>query len=251
MKDLGEYKNLIFGTRAVMEAIHAGKEIEVVFVQQEARAPLLTELRKLLKEKAIPSKQVPKPLFNRYRNENHQGVVASISAVQYTKLDWLLPQLYEKGQVPFFLILDKVTDVRNFGAICRSASCFGVHAVIIPAKGSALINEFAVKSSAGALNHLDVCRVHSLMNTMEYLKDSGVSIIAISEKGEKNYSELVYDKPLALVMGAEDLGISKTLLGASDEVVKIPMQGPIESLNVSVAAGIVLSQAHQSRSREA
>ena len=161
-----------------------------------------------------------------------------------------MPSLYEQGKSPFFLILDKITDVRNFGAICRSASCFGVDAVIIPAKGAAQINEFAVKSSAGALHHLSVCRVKSLVNTLEYLKESGIKILACSEKGSDDYHSVSYKEPLAIVLGAEDLGISRTVLDFCDNNLKIPMQGPIDSLNVSVAAGIILSNAFNNRDHD-
>ena len=242
-----DHINFIYGIRAVVEAIKAGQEVEVVYIQQDTRGPLMTELRRELKQNAVPAKQLPKQAFGKFKDKNHQGVVAALSSIQYIKLDWLLPTLFEKGKSPFFLILDKITDVRNFGAICRSASCFGVDAVIIPAKGSAMVNEFAIKTSAGALHHLAVCRVKSLVNTVEFLKDSGIKIISCTEKGGEDNEEIAYHEPIALILGAEDLGISKKILDLSDSLVKIPMQGPIESLNVSVAAGIILSTAFNKR----
>jgi len=250
MDEFRDHTNFIYGIRAVIEALKAGQEVEVVYVRQNTHGPLMTELRNELKARAVPSKQLPALAFNKFRDQNHQGIVAALSPITYTKLEWLLPSLYESGKSPFFLILDKVTDVRNFGAICRSASCFGVDAVIIPAKGSAMINEFAVKSSAGALLHLSVCRVKSLVNTLEFLKESGVKILACSEKGDKDYFSVSYKEPLAVVMGAEDLGISRTILEYCDDVIKIPMQGPIDSLNVSVAAGIILSNAFNTRDHD-
>jgi len=243
-----DYKNLIFGIRAVIEAINSGKELEVVYVAQNAKGPLMGELRKLLKEKAIPSKQVPTQAFNKYRRDNHQGVMAAISPIQYHQLEGLVPSLYEKGKIPFFLILDHITDVRNFGAICRSASCFGVDAVIIPFKGSAMINEFAVKSSAGALLHLPVCRVKSLEAAVEFLKESGLQIFSCTEKASNDFKKSDYQSPLVIIMGAEDKGITYALLEQSDGRIQIPITGPIESLNVSVASGIILSEVFSQRS---
>jgi len=245
-----DHKNFIYGTRAIIEAFRAGQEVEVVYIRQNAHGPLMTELRKELKLHAIPSKQLPAAAFNKFKDQNHQGVVAALSSISYTKLDWLLPSLFESGKSPFFLILDKITDVRNFGAICRSASCFGVDAVIIPAKGAAMINEFAIKSSAGALHHLPVCRVKSLVNTIEFLKESGIKIVACSEKGSENYDAISYKEPLAIIMGAEDLGNSKTILSYCDSILKISTTGPIESLNVSVAAGVILSNAFNDRTHD-
>ncbi|HAW52750.1 MAG TPA: 23S rRNA (guanosine(2251)-2'-O)-methyltransferase RlmB [Flavobacteriales bacterium] len=250
MDEFRDHKNFIYGIRAVIEALKAGQEVEVVYVRQNTHGPLMTELRNELKTRAVPSKQLPALAFNKFRDQNHQGIVAALSPITYTMLEWLVPSLYEQGKSPFFLILDKVTDVRNFGAICRSASCFGVDAVIIPAKGSAMINEFAVKSSAGALLHLSVCRVKSLVNTLEFLKESGITILACSEKGDRDYTSVSYNEPLAIVMGAEDLGISRSIMDVCDAAIKIPMQGPIESLNVSVAAGIILSNAFNTRYRD-
>ena len=243
-----DYKNLIFGIRAVIEAINSGKELEVVYIAQNTRGPLMGELRKLLKTYAVPSKQVPVEAFNKYNKDNHQGVMAAISPIQYHQLDGLIPTLYENGKVPFFLILDHITDVRNFGAICRSASCFGVDAVIIPFKGSAMINEFAVKSSAGALLHLPVCRVKSLEVAVDYLKESGLKIFSCTEKASDDFRKSEFQSPLAVIMGAEDKGITYALLEQSDGRIQIPITGPIESLNVSVASGIILSEIFSQRS---
>ena len=230
----------VYGIHAVIELLESGKDVETVFVKKDNKGPRLTELRKLLRQKGVPSKDLPPQAFKKYGNKNHQGVVAILSPVQYVNLEWLIPKLFEEGKMPFILILDQVTDVRNFGAICRSASCFGVDAVVIPSKGSALINEYAVKSSAGAIFHLAISRVRSLTATLEFLKESGVRIVASTEKASKNYNECELSGPLAIIMGSEEKGISLAHLKLTDDQIKIPMQGPIESLNVSVACGILL-----------
>lgn len=244
-----EYKDTeyVYGIRAIMEAIENGKEVETVLIRENTHGPLMGELRKLLKSKAIPSKILPTKAFQRFKDQNHQGVLAALSPIQYDNLEWLLPGLFEKGETPFILVLDGVTDVRNFGAICRTASCFGVHAVVVPVKGSATINDFAIKASAGALFHIPVCRVKSLPAAFTFMKESGVRLIACSEKGEHEYFQSELTSPLALIMGAEDRGISPSLLNEVDEILRIPITGPIASLNVGVAAGIALSEIHKQR----
>lgn len=237
----------VYGIHAVIELLESGKDVETVYVKKDNKGPRLTELRKLLRQRGVPSKDLPAQAFKKYGNKNHQGVVAILSPVQYVNLEWLIPKLFEEGKMPFILLLDQVTDVRNFGAICRSASCFGVDAVVIPSKGSALINEYAVKSSAGAIFHLAISRVRSLTATLEFLRESGVRVVACTEKASKNYGECQLDGPLAIIMGSEEKGISLSHMKLSDEQVKIPMQGPIESLNVSVACGILLSEAFKHR----
>lgn len=243
-KDSLEY---VYGIHAVIELIESGKDVEAVYLNRSTKSPRLTELRKLIKQHAIPSKDLPPQAFNKYGNKNHQGIVAIVSPVQYVDIELLIPKLFEEGKMPFVLVLDHLTDVRNFGAICRSASCFGVDAIVIPGKGSAIINEFAVKSSAGAIFHLAICRVKSLNKSVEFLKNSGIRVSAISEKGKKSHFEGNFDGPQALVMGSEEKGINPALLNMADDVLRIPMEGPIESLNVSVACGILLSEAYKHR----
>ncbi len=242
-KDL-EY---VYGFHAVIELLESGKDVEAVYLKRNTRAPRLTELRKLLKQKGIPSKDLPPQAFIKYGNKAHQGVVAIVSPVQYVDLELLIPKLFEEGKMPFILILDHVTDVRNFGAICRSASCFGVDAIVVPARGSALINEYAVKSSAGAIFHLAISRVRSLSHTIDFLKDSGIKIASISEKGSKNFFESELDGPVGLIMGSEEKGVALAHQNNSDEILRIPIEGPVESLNVSVATGIILGEVHKQR----
>lgn len=243
-KDELEY---VYGIHAVIEVLESGKDVEAVYLRRNTRGPRLTELRKLIKQRNVPSKDLPPQAFNKYGNKNHQGVVAIVSPVTYVDLELLVPKLFEEGKMPFFLVLDQVTDVRNFGAICRSASCFGVDAVIIPSRGSALINEYAVKSSAGAIFHLAICRVKALASAIDFLKNSGIKIAAVTEKGKDMGKESDLTGPLALMMGSEEKGISENLIEKADDVLRIPMQGPIESLNVSVACGIMLSEAYKQR----
>lgn len=240
---------MIFGVRAVIEAIQAGKEIDKILVKKDIQSDLSKELFATLKGTLIPVQRVPVERINKITQKNHQGVVAFISAVTYQKVEEQVPFLFEQGKNPFFIMLDGITDVRNFGAIARSCDCAGVDAVIIPAKGSVSVNADAMKTSAGALHTLPVCREKNLKETLQYLKNSGFKIIAATEKGDYNYTEADYTGPICLIMGAEDTGVSYENLALCDEWVKIPICGTIESLNVSVAAGILMYEALKQRTK--
>ncbi len=240
-------ENLIFGTRAVIEAIHAGKEIDKIIIQKGLSNQLYSELRKAIKDLDIPIQIVPPEKINRITSKNHQGVLAFVSQITYYEVEDVLTDVFEKGRVPLVLILDRVTDVRNFGAIARSADCAGVDFMIIPSRGAAQINADAVKTSAGALNRMKVCRVDNLKNSIEYLKESGLQIIACHEKTESYHFNADLTKPTAIIMGSEENGISNEYLKRSDMQVKIPMVGNIASLNVSVATGIILFEAVKQR----
>lgn len=239
--------NIIFGTRAVIEAINAGKEIDKILIQKGLSNQLFNELRKAVQGKDIPFQFVPQEKLNRISNKNHQGIVAFIAEVTYYEVEEQLAQVFEKGKTPLVLILDRVTDVRNFGAIARSAECAGVDFIVIPSRGAAQINADAVKTSAGALNRIPVCREENLKNTIEYLKESGLQIIACHEKTENYHFNADLTKPSAIIMGSEENGISNEYLKRSDVQVKIPMVGSIASLNVSVATGIILFEAVKQR----
>jgi 23S rRNA (guanosine2251-2'-O)-methyltransferase len=239
--------NLIFGTRAVIEAISAGKEIDKIIIQKGLSNQLYSELRKAIHDLDIPIQIVPPEKINRISTKNHQGVLAFVSQITYYEVEDLLTATFEKGKTPLVLILDRVTDVRNFGAIARSADCAGVNFIIIPSRGAAQINADAVKTSAGALNRMKVCRVDNLKNTIEYLKESGLQIIACHEKTESYHFNADLTKPSAIIMGSEENGISNEYLKRSDMQVKIPMVGNIASLNVSVAAGVILFEAVKQR----
>lgn len=239
--------NLVYGTRAVIEAIREGKEIEKLFIQRGLHNPLISELKKVLKEAGIFFNDVPPEKLNRLTGKNHQGVVAVLSSVVYHSIESLLPQIFEKGEVPLLVMLDRVTDVRNMGAIIRTAECAGAHTIILPARGGALINSDAIKTSAGALHRVPVCREDNLKLTIEYLSASGLQIIACTEKTNKLIYNADLTVPCVIIMGSEEDGISGEYLKRADEKIKIPLQGNISSLNVSVATGIVLYEALRQR----
>ncbi len=240
-------KDFIFGTRAVMEAIHAEREIDKILVDKDLNNDLIKELLALAKEARIVVVRVPDAKLNRITRKNHQGVVAHMSAIQYASLDNVIEECFSKGIAPMILVLDRITDVRNFGAIARTADCAGVHAIVIPEKGAAQINSDAVKTSAGALNHLPVCRVKNLYYTVKDLKKMGLAVVSVTEKTERVMYEADLTIPIALILGSEEDGISPELMGLSDEFVKIPLAGRIESLNVSVAAGVLVYEALRQR----
>lgn len=242
-----EKSEMIFGVRAVIEAIQAGKEIDKILVKKDIQSDLSKELFAILKGTLIPVQRVPVERINKFTQKNHQGVIAFISSVTYQKVEEQVPFLFEQGKNPFFIMLDGITDVRNFGAIARTCDCAGVDAVIIPAKGSVSVNADAMKTSAGALHTLPVCRERNLKETLQYLKNSGFRLIAATEKGDYEYTKGDYSGPICLIMGAEDTGVSYENLALCDEWVKIPVLGSIESLNVSVAAGILMYEALKQR----
>lgn len=231
---------LIFGIRAIIEAIDANKVIDKILLQKGLSNDLFNQLRKALQGKDIPFQFVPPEKLKRLTDKNHQGAIAYIAEVNYYDTEELLAEVFETGKTPLVLILDRVTDVRNFGAIARSAECAGVDFIIIPSRGSAQINGDAIKTSAGALHRLKVCREDNLKNTIEYLKEYGLQVVACHEKTDKLIYDADFKKPTAIIMGSEENGISGEYLKRSDCQVKIPMTGNIASLNVSVATGIVL-----------
>ena len=241
-------KNLIYGHHPVVEATRARKSVEKVFFQQGERGEMEKEIRHLTKEYGITLQVVPKDKLNRMVKGQHQGVVAYLALVEYQSLEDVLPFVFESGEVPLLVMLDSVTDVRNFGAICRSAECAGAHAVIVPQSGSALANEEAMKASAGALSRIRICRVRSLFSTLEWLQECGVQVVAtaLSDRAIPLY-EADMSVPTAILMGSEGDGVHPKLLKMSDQVVKIPQATDFDSYNVSVAAGIVLYEALRQR----
>lgn len=241
---------MIFGIRAVIEAIQADKEIDKVLIKRDLQSDLAKELMALLKERGIPAQRVPAERLDRLTRKNHQGVIAFISAVTYQRLEDIIPFIYEQGKNPFIVLLDGITDVRNFGAIARTCECAGVDAIVIPAKGSVTVNADAIKTSAGALHVLPVCKERSINQAIRFLRDSGVRVFAASEKGSELYTRTRYDGPVALVMGAEDMGVSAENLRICDEIVKIPQFGSIGSLNVSVATSIMVYEVVRQRMDE-
>jgi 23S rRNA (guanosine2251-2'-O)-methyltransferase len=239
---------MIYGTRAVIEAIRGGKEIERIMIQSGLSNDLIKELINTAKAHGVPYTFVPQEKLKRVSSKNHQGVICLLSAITYASLDNLIDSAWREGREPFLLILDRVTDVRNFGAIARTAESAGIDGVIIPDKGNAPITADAMKTSAGALNHLPVCREKDLVKTVKMLRDNGIRVFACTEKGKTELYEAQLEGPIALIMGSEEDGISDALLRQADELVNIPMKGRIGSLNVSVAAGIALYEVVRRRS---
>ena len=240
--------NLIYGHHPVVEAIQAGKPVEKVFFQQGLRGELEKEIRHLTKARDIPLQVVPKEKLNKLVRGNHQGVAAWLSLVEYQDLGNVLPFVFERGEVPLLLLLDGITDVRNFGAICRSAECAGAHAVVVPQSGSAPASEDAMKASAGALARIRLCRVRSLFSTVEWLQLYGVQVVAtaLTEKAIPLY-QLDFTVPTAILLGSEGEGVHPKLLKMADRVAKIPQATDFDSYNVSVAAGIALYETLRQR----
>jgi 23S rRNA (guanosine2251-2'-O)-methyltransferase len=240
-------KDCIFGLRPVIEAIKAGKQIDRLLVRQGLQGALYHELMTLVKENNVVFQIVPNERIELVTRKNHQGVLAWLSLIEFQYIANVLPSIWEKGEDPFIIILDGVSDVRNFGAIVRSAECFGAHAVVIPEKGSARITADAVKTSAGALHTFPVCRERSIVRSVEYLKESGLRIICASEKSGVSAPDISLSGPVAIIMGSEEKGISRELLSLSDASISIPITGTIESLNVSVSAGILMYEVVRQR----
>lgn len=232
-------QDLVYGIRATLEAIESGKEVSKVLIRKGLKSDVFHELYQAVKDANIPFQLVPADYFRKFPGKNHQGVVSMISPIEFQSLEEVLARVFEKGEEPFFIILDKISDVRNFGAICRTAECSGVHAIIVPAKGAASINSDAIKTSAGALHHLPVCRENNLKKTINLLKMSGLKVFGASEKSSQLYFEQNLTGPIAILMGAEDTGIAPEHRVLCDGELKIPIQGKIGSLNVSVATGVL------------
>ncbi len=240
MRQRQDDSNMVFGIHPVSEAIQSGKEIEKVFLKKGANSEALSGIKRTLKGRRIPFQEVPQEKLNRLTRKNHQGVVALLSPVEYADVDLVVQKVFEEGRSPLLLVLDRVSDVGNFGAICRSAECAGVDAILIPTKGSAQVNSFAVKSSAGAIFNIPICSTGHILSEVRNLQESGLRIIACSEKGDKTIYQSTFTGPLAIIMGSEEDGIGDGLMEIADEHMNIPMAGSTGSLNVSVATGIIL-----------
>ena len=240
-------KEMVFGIRAIIEAIDAGKTIDKILLRRDMTSTIGKELLKKLMGTTTPVQKVPVEKLNQYTDKNHQGAIAFLSPIEFYDVETLVPTLFEAGKTPLLMVLDGVTDVRNFGAIARTCACAGADALIIGAHGSVAINGDAVKTSAGALYHLPVCKVDNLQHTLQYLRDSGFHVVAATEHARQNYTEVDMTAPAAIVMGSEEKGIYEQNLRICSHQVRIPMSGVIESLNVSVAAGVMLYEAVRQR----
>ena len=244
-----EEKNYIFGIRAIIEAVEAGKTIDKLFIQKGLHNDLFAELWKLVREKRINYKHVPLEKINRLTRKNHQGVFAFISPIDFHNIEDVIPKLYEEGKNPLVLVLDRITDVRNFGAIARTAECAGVDTILIPEQNAAAINADAIKTSAGALHKVTVCRTWNLKLALQFMKESGIQLIGCTEKTQDNMYKPNYTTPTAIIIGSEEDGVSPEFLKMCDARAKIPMNGKITSLNVSVATGVILYELIRQRKK--
>ena len=242
-----EEKNFIFGIRPIIEAIEAGKTIDKLFIQKGLHNDLFAELWKLVRLRRINYKHVPIEKINRLTRKNHQGVFAFISPIDLHKIEDIIPQIYEQGKNPLILVLDGVTDVRNFGALARTAECAGVNTILIPEQAAAAINADAVKTSAGALHKIPICRTWNLKLSLEFLKESGLQLVSCTEKTDQDIYSPDFTNPTAIIMGSEENGVSPEYLKMSDHKAKIPMNGSIASLNVSVATSVIVYEALRQR----
>jgi 23S rRNA (guanosine2251-2'-O)-methyltransferase len=240
--------SILYGRHPVADAIRAGQEIEKVYLLTGLRGEVEVEIRRLTREHGIPLSFAPKEkLLHLAKSQNHQGVVAQAALVSYQKLDEVLPAIFERGEKPLLLLLDGITDVRNIGAIARSAEVCGAHAIVLPQKGSAILNAEAVKTSAGALLKIPVCREKSLSGVLDFLAQNGIRVLASDLKASQKIFEVSFREPTAILIGAEDLGVQRALLQRVDDTFSIPQVGTTDSLNVSVATGIMLYEAMKQR----
>ena len=241
--------DMLFGLRPILEALNAGRTLDKIFLLRGTKNSLVTDISELARKAGAPVSLVPVEKLDGLTRKNHQGAVAFVSPIDYAPLDNLLAGLFEAGKTPFLLVLDRITDVRNFGAIARSAECLGVQALVVPGRGAAQINGDAVKTSAGALNLLPVCREANLRDTLQFLKQSGLTIVACTEKATEavGTADVDFTGPVAILMGSEEDGIDPDLLRMADVRLRIPMTGQIQSLNVGVAAGIMLFEVARQR----
>jgi 23S rRNA (guanosine2251-2'-O)-methyltransferase len=243
-----EKEHIIFGIRAIVEAITAGKEVDKVFIQKEISGELMKDLMKVMKRNSINFSYVPVEKLNRLTPSNHQGAVASISPIGFMDLEQLIEATLESNKKPLFLILDQLSDARNFGAIIRTAECTGVNGIIVQKSGSAPVNGDTVKTSAGAVFNVPICKVEHIKDAIYLLQANGIKTIAATEKCDQNIYELELNEPLAIIMGSEERGVNPSVLKIVDEKAKLPMFGTIGSLNVSVACGAFLYETVRQRS---
>lgn len=237
----------IFGIRAIIEAIQSGTVIDKVFIQKDSQGELMRELLKVMKQYNINFSQVPVEKLNRLGDRNHQGAIATISPIAFHDLDELITSLLDEGKTPLFVVLDGISDARNFGAIIRTAECTGVNGIIIPKQGSAPVNGDTVKTSAGAVFNVPICKVDHIKDAVFQLQASGIKTVAATEKTSNNIYDINFTEPVAIVMGSEDKGVNPSVLKVIDEKAKLPMFGTISSLNVSVACGAFLYEAVRQR----
>jgi 23S rRNA (guanosine2251-2'-O)-methyltransferase len=239
--------SLVIGRQAVKQAIESGRQLDRIYLQNNLHGKLVEEIRSLALQHNIPVNKVPIEKLNGFNITDHEGIVAQIAKVQYQELQEVISFVVEKGEVPLFLLLDGITDIRNIGGIARTAYCCGVHALIIPEKGVGALNDDAILTSAGALEKISVCRVNSLMKAVDELHLNGIKIFASEMTANKNVFACDFREPCGIVMGSEEKGIYAALMKICDEKFKIPMPGEFESLNVGVATGMILYEVMRQR----
>jgi 23S rRNA (guanosine2251-2'-O)-methyltransferase len=239
--------SLIVGKKAVMSAIQEGKALDRIYISNKINNDSIKEIKSLASQNNVPINYVPVEKLNSFNVSDHEGFIALISKIHYQDLQEVISWVVEKGEVPLFLILDGVTDIRNIGGIARTAFCTGVQAIIIPDKGVGALNEDAILTSAGALEKISICRVNSLMKAVDELHLNGIKVLASEMTASKNVFDIDFKEPVAIVMGSEEKGIYPALMKVCDEKFKIPMIGDFESLNVSVATGIILYETMKQR----
>jgi 23S rRNA (guanosine2251-2'-O)-methyltransferase len=244
---MAQNNDLVYGLRPVIEAIKTGKTFDKLFLQNNLAGELAAELKEVTKANKVIVTKVPLEKLNRLTRKNHQGVVGFISPIEFANIDHIIDQCYAEGRDPLVLALDRITDVRNFGAIVRTAECTGIDAIIVPSKGAAQISGDAMKTSSGALNIVPICRTNNLLALLKSLQQTGLTLIAGTEKTNKTLYDIPYDQPSVIIMGAEDTGISPDILAICNHKAKIPMMGQIQSLNVSVSTGIILYEVIRQR----
>ncbi|WP_406684799.1 23S rRNA (guanosine(2251)-2'-O)-methyltransferase RlmB [Seonamhaeicola sp. MEBiC1930] len=237
----------IFGIRAIIEAINSEETIDKVFLQKGLKGNLYSELESLIRKNSINSSYVPVEKLNRLTNKNHQGAVAQISPIAFYDIDELVMNVIESDKIPLFLLLDQLSDVRNFGAIIRTAECTGVNGIIIQKKGGAPVNGDTIKTSAGAVFKIPICKVDHIKDAVFHMQASGIKVIAATEKTQNTLYDVSFKEPCAIIMGSEGRGINPSTLKVVDEKAKLPLLGDIESLNVSVACGAFLYEAIRQR----
>jgi len=245
--ELEQKSDLVFGIHPILEGLHSDKTFDKILILNTLRTHQAKEIMTLAKEKGISVNKVPQQKLDRVTRKNHQGVIGFIAPIEFQNIEDILPTLYSEGKIPFLLILDRVSDVRNFGAIVRTAECAGVHAIIIPKKGAAQINGETIKTSTGAIFNLPICKVPGIESVLPFLKDSGIHLVACTEKTDINYTEVDYTIPVGIMMGNEESGIALSNIKVCESKAKLPLIGKTESLNVSVAAGIVMYEVVRQR----
>lgn len=242
-----EQTTTIFGIRAIIEAINSGETIDKVFLQKGLHGDLFTDLESTIRKNSINSSYVPVEKLNRITNKNHQGAIAQISPIEFHDMETLVVNVLESGKTPLFLLLDQLSDVRNFGAIIRTAECTGVNGIIIQKKGGAPVNGDTIKTSAGAVYKVPICKVDHIKDAVFYMQASGIKVIAATEKTDNTLYDVSFTEPCAIIMGSEGRGINPSILKVVDEKAKLPLMGEIESLNVSVACGAFLYEVLRQR----